>query len=120
MTSKEKSIMDLNEVNRKNAKHGEFFFAEVFVNGGFKRPSPVFIISNDFDKEDIIICSCTSQPAKTEYDILVNLKKPTCVRTNKIYTIHREQLQFKISQIVSQEEYKLIIEKLKKSLNLND
>lgn len=101
-----------------NAKHGEFFFAKVLINNGQVRPSPVFVVSNDKDKEDVIICSCTTKPAKTKFDIKVQLKEETHVRTNKLYTIRRNQLLFKIPQTASPDEYKDILDKLKEAIKV--
>lgn len=114
----------MNKVNnrvlqqRKSARHGDFFFAKVYVVTGDYRNSPVFIVSNDNDDEDVIVCICTKQPAKTDFDIEVQLKVKSYVRTNKIYTIKREQLAFKIPQTVSPKEYKKIIGKISEALNI--
>lgn len=105
--------------DRKQASHGEFFFAKFLLSNNQERKSPIFVLSSkDNDNEDVIICKCTGQPAKTQYDIPVQLKKATCVRTNKIYTISRNQLLFKIPQTAAPKEYNKIIEKLKQALNL--
>jgi hypothetical protein len=116
MENKLKQIQE----DRKNAKHGDFFFAKYIVNSqkAEERESPVFVISNDQDTEDVIICSCTKHPARSGFDVSVNLKLPTCVRTNKIYTIYREQLLFKISQTAQEKEYQEIIKKLKLAMKL--
>ncbi len=107
------------DLDRKNAKHGEFFFAKFLLYNGNLRESPVFVVSAESnDKEDVIICKCTGKPAKSEYDIKVNLKKETHVRTNKIYTVNRNQLLFKINQIAQPDEYIRIIEKLKQTLGI--
>ena len=105
--------------DRNKASHGEFFFAKFLLSNNQERKSPIFVLSSkDNDNEDVIICKCTGQPAKTQYDIPVQLKKATCVRTNKIYTINRNQLLFKIPQTATSKEYNKIIEKLKQALNL--
>lgn len=116
-----KSKLKIIEEDRKNAKHGDFFFAKYAVSNSKKpvRESPVFIISNDNDIEDVIVCNCTKQPPRSDFDVLVNLKLPTHVRTNKIYSIYRNQLLFKIPQKANPEEYKYIIEKLKKAIKLD-
>lgn len=106
------------EKQRREAKQGDFFFAEFYINNGDKRKSPVFIASNDYDDEDVIICSCTSQPLKTEYDKRVYLKYPTYVRTNKIYTIRRGQLLFKIPQTITPAELNEIKDSIKLIFNL--
>ena len=106
--------------DNSETEHGSFFFAKFLVNDGSTRKSPVFIISNDNDDEDIIICSCTKQPAKTDFDVKVKLKYETYVRTNKIYTIHRSQLLFKIPQRPQPQEYNEIVGKLKLALKLTE
>lgn len=108
---------ELNEM-RKNAKQGDFFFANFLSVTGNIRKSPVFVVGNDNDNEDIIICSCTGQPPKTEFDKKVNLKKETYVRTNKIYTVRRDQLLFKIPQQTTPKEFKEIMDSLRKIFNL--
>lgn len=102
----------------RNAKHGEFFFAHFTTANHEHREGPVFVISSDDDKEDVVVCSCTKQPARTEFDVLVNLKLPTNVRTNKIYTIQRTQLAFKIPQTATTPEYQQIMEKIKKAISI--
>ena len=102
---------------RKTAKQGEFFFANYLTVTGDLRKAPVFVVGSDNDDEDIIICSCTSKPSRTPYDIKVNLKKETYVRTNKIYTISRESLLFKIPQEISHVKLKEIMTSVKSVLN---
>lgn len=103
---------------RKDAKHGDFFFAKSYIVTGDVRNSPVFIIGNDNDKEDVIICVCTKQPPKTEFDVEVQLRYKSYIRTNKIYTIKRGQLAFKIPQEISSFSYNKVIEKISKALNI--
>jgi hypothetical protein len=114
-------VINKEQEDKDNAKHGEFFFARYTISNSKKneRESPVFVISNDSDKEDVIVCSCTKEPARSDFDVLVQLKLPTQVRTNKIYTIYREQLLFRISQQANPDEYKKIIEKLKLAQGLD-
>jgi len=104
--------------DRQEAKQGDFFFANFLVNNGEVRKSPVFIVGNDHDQEDIIICSCTTQPARSDFDIAVQLKYETYVRTNKIYTIRRDDLAFKISQQPTPEEMNKIMMSVKTVFNL--
>jgi mRNA-degrading endonuclease toxin of MazEF toxin-antitoxin module len=107
------------KLDKENAKHGEFFFAKFILSNGEIRKSPIFVLSNKIDKnEDVIICKCTGQTSKSQFDVEVQLKEKTYVRTNKIYTIYREQLLFKIPQKASAEEYQKIIQKLKLALKL--
>jgi hypothetical protein len=108
------------EIERQQAKHGEFFFAEFDLLNGEKRKSPVFVIGNEkYKDDDLLICSCTSQPPRSIFDIRIQLKKETYVRTNKIYLIQRNQLLFKIPQIATPDEYSEIIAKLKLAMKLN-
>ncbi|WP_018250373.1 type II toxin-antitoxin system PemK/MazF family toxin [Orenia marismortui] len=114
-----KSKIEIIKELRKNAKHGEFFLAKFTLPNGRKRKAPVLIISAEHnDKEDVVVCSCTGQPAKTSFDILVKLRRDTHVRTNKIYTMSRNQLLFKIPQTLNKEQYNKIIEKIKLALKL--
>lgn len=48
----------------------------------------------------------------------VTLKKTTYVRTNKIYTIPRDQLEFRILQKAEPNELNQIMQGLKKTLGL--
>ncbi|MNI78800.1 hypothetical protein D3C76_361020 [compost metagenome] len=109
-------IAQLNAI-RKNAKHGEFFFAKYSAIGQSNREAPVFIVGDE-DEEDVVICSCTKTPPRNSYDVQVQLKMSTSVRTNKLYTINREQLLFKIPQVPSPEEYKDIMQQLSKFLHM--
>lgn len=105
--------------DNQKAKHGEFFFAKFQLSDASPpRKSPIFVISNDNDKLDVIACKCTTQPPKSEFDVKVLLRYETYVRTNKIYTIGRDQLLFKIPHNFIDGEYESIIEKLKKALNI--
>lgn len=110
------------QIQRKKAKHGDFFFAEFTISNNDKRKSPVFIVSNSIDNkdDDVVICSCTKQPAKSQFDVEVQLKYKTCVRTNKLYTIHRDSLLFKISQTLQSSELKNINDGLRLALDLNE
>ena len=110
-------MVDLSDM-RYNAQHGDFFFAKFGIRD-YIRKSPVFILSNQCDKnDDVVICLCTSQPAKSEFDAKVQLRKETYVRTNKIHTISRSQLLFRIDHQFGPGEYEAIINKLKKALDL--
>ncbi|MDR6725044.1 hypothetical protein J2W91_003530 [Paenibacillus amylolyticus] len=117
MNSKNSSTRAKLDQDRRQAKHADFFFADFIVSSQMTRKSPVFIIG-DSDEQDVVVCKCTSHPARNEYDIKVELKKTTSVRTNKIYTISRDQLLFKIPQTANQEEYKKIMEMLAKALHM--
>ena len=86
---------------QKNANQGNFFFAKFLDPSiGQSSPHPVFVVGKNGDSndgEDVIVCKCTSQPKRSDYDIPVLLKKETVVRTNKLYTIRRDLLRFKIT-----------------------
>jgi hypothetical protein len=110
--------IDLNE-QRKNAKHGDFFFAKFMLSDGTDRKSPVFVLSSEIEvDDDIIICKCTSQPPKSVFDVPVKLKYDTCIRTNKIYLVARKQLLFKIQDTLNTEQYQNVIDKIKLALKL--
>ena len=100
-----------------SASHGDFYWTEFIESNQDIRKSPVFIIGSR-DHEDIIVCSCTRHPARTEYDILIQLKQPTCVRTNKIYIVRRAQLINKINVNLQTHEYVEVMDKFKKALHL--
>jgi hypothetical protein len=93
------------------------YWADFIESNQDVRQSSVFIIGSR-DLKDIIVCSCTKHPARTEYDIPNQLKKTTCERTDKIYTVRRSQLTNKINVNLQPQEYSDIIDKLKKALHL--
>lgn len=89
------------EQDRRNADQGQFFFAEYVHSDGVVRKHPVFVLGknrNSNDADDVLVCQCTKaeHPIRSEYDIPVQLKISTLVRTNKIYTLGRDQLQFRL------------------------
>jgi hypothetical protein len=105
-------------INARNAaKHGEFFFASWVTSDGFNRKSPCLVVSDHQDPHDeIIILKITTDPGRTEFDIPVSgLKEPSVIRTNKIYTIQRNQLLFPISKKMTLEEYNDVTTKLAKA-----
>lgn len=86
---------------RRNADQGEFFFATFTESSGGTTKRPIFVVgkANDSnDTDDVIVCACTTKPARSGYDLPVSgLEDPnTLVRTNKIYTVARSCLRFKI------------------------
>lgn len=96
--------------DKVEVKQGDFFFASFVTNDGKLRERPIFVAGNKGnDNEDIIICSCTTSPARNVFDKKVQLRKETYVRTNKIYTIRKADLLFKIPQQASPLELKEII-----------
>lgn len=114
-TKKEKLARD-----RKDADQGEFFFAKVLASDGTSFPRPVFIIGkkeDSNDSKDVIVCSCTKQPSRSSYDKLVQLREPTFVRTNKIYTINKDHLEFKINNRVDEEKLKEIIKSASEAIS---
>lgn len=119
VSKKDQCRQKLND-DRKNARHGEFFFAEFLISSGETRKSPVFVLSSENnDNEDIVICSCTSSPARTEFDVYYKLKYDTYIRTNKIYTVHRDMLHFKIGEVdCTTDKYREIIQHVKFALDL--
>ncbi|MEN1968701.1 hypothetical protein WMZ97_11585 [Lentibacillus sp. N15] len=72
---------------RNNAYHGEFFFAQFALPSGKLTQRPVFIISNDNDYEDVIICLCTKHLPRegTEFDYPIEIrgKKGSCALLKK-------------------------------------
>ena len=67
---------------QKNANQGNFFFAKFLDPSiGQSSPHPVFVVGKNGDSndgEDVIVCKCTSQPKRSDYDIpvLLNIIKP--------------------------------------------
>lgn len=93
------------EGERASARRGDVFFAKVTLSDGSTLGRPVFIVGGKGnDAGDVIVCSCTTQPARSDFDIPVNLQRPTLVRSNKIYTVNRSSLLFKIPQQVPDPE----------------
>ncbi|WP_366921546.1 type II toxin-antitoxin system PemK/MazF family toxin [Metallumcola ferriviriculae] len=90
--------------DRDEAKQGEFFFA-AFHSEHILRTSPVLVVGNSeaHDDRDIIVCKCSTKPARTKFDKPVQLKEESIIRTNKLYTIGRDQLEFKIPQGIEEE-----------------
>jgi len=106
--------------DRQKAQHGEFFFTKfILPDTGTVRKSPVFVLSNpaDLNDDDVIVCKCTCQGPKSSYDVKVQLKHPTYIRTNKIFTISRNNLIFKIRDYsLPEEQYNEIIKLIKEAL----
>lgn len=98
-----------------NADQGDFFFAKVRLSDGNIYERPIFIVgkNNDSnDTEDILVCSCTKNTGRNgTYEIPVSLKRPTSVRTNKIYTMGRNQL---LNKLTHNESPQKIIDIVKK------
>ncbi|MES9736946.1 type II toxin-antitoxin system PemK/MazF family toxin [Peribacillus frigoritolerans] len=107
--------------DRLNADQGDFFFVRARLSDGQVYPRPVFVIgrlSDSNDDDDVIVCSCTKGSVRTDYDIPVQLKMPTSVRTNKIYTIRKDQMQFKIEHNVPAETIEEIIFNASRAIEL--
>lgn len=102
---------------RNAAKHGEFFFAEWSTSDGYRRQSPCLVVSDHPDPHnEIIILKITTDPGRTEFDIPVSgLREASVIRTNKIYTIQRNQLLFPITKTMTPEEYVDVTDKLKQA-----
>ncbi len=105
------------EAWRKAAKHGDFFFADYYCATHDIRFAPVFVIGGD--NLDVIVCGCTSQPSKSPFDVGVQLMKWSYVRTNKIYTIPRTDLEFPIHQKATDEQYRAIMDALRCALRIS-
>jgi hypothetical protein len=102
---------------RQSAKNGDFFFASWLTSDGTKRESPCLVVSDHQDPHDeIIVLKVTSKPGRTEFDIPVaGLRKASVVRTNKIYTIQRNQLLFPLPAAMTPDEYRDVTAKLAKA-----
>ena len=89
----------------------------------FKR-RPAFILSNPFGN-DIILCQITSKDIKDQYSISINdtdfitgsLKVPSNVRPNKIFTVDKNIILYKIG-ILKPEKIKEITEGVINLLNI--
>ncbi|GIM45022.1 hypothetical protein DNHGIG_05710 [Collibacillus ludicampi] len=109
------------EQDRRNADQGDFFFAQVVDSSNRLIPHPVFVVGkhNDSnDSDDVIVCLCTTHPARSAYDKPVQLKYQTYVRTNKIFVIGRNQLEFKIKHNLSNTQIQELIDSAVKAINL--
>jgi hypothetical protein len=78
---KPEQIAKLLEEARKQAKHGDFFFAKWTTSDGYVRVSPCLVISDHEDPHDeILILKCTTDPGRTEFDIPI-----TCLEKNRLF-----------------------------------
>ena len=88
-------------MSRQTADQGDFYFTLVKNSSGKLIPHPVFILGRNGesnDTSDVIACMRTSKKKRTDYDIETILEGlPGWVRTNKIMTIERKILEFKMS-----------------------
>lgn len=106
---------------RESASHGEFFFANFNLPSGTITQRPVLVVSNDNDDEDVIICACSKhEPRKgSDFEYPINIRgKKGSLRTNKIYTVQREQLLNPIEYTLSPDDYSNIIIKIKEAINV--
>lgn len=102
---------------RAMAGRGDVFFARVALSNGSTIERPVFIVGGKGnDVGDVIVCSCTTTPARSDFDIPITLQRPTYVRSNKIYTINRASLLFKIPQQVPSPDQIQVFEKVVEAL----
>ncbi|KSU83427.1 PemK-like, MazF-like toxin of type II toxin-antitoxin system [Fictibacillus enclensis] len=105
-------------LDRRNADQGDFFFGKIMLQGNLCS-RPVFVVGkhgDSNDTKDVIICIGTTQPQKSDYDIPVQLREKTYIRTNKIYTIGRHQLEFKIKHSVNPVDIHTICENVEKAI----
>ena len=100
------------------AKQGDFFLAEFTMSTGVIRSAPVLVVGMDNDPLDLVVCSCTSSPARGLFDVEVQLKMPTFVRVNKIYTIGRDQLHLEIRQKATPQQFTQIMQALRTLLGI--
>lgn len=104
---------------RQNAGQGDFFFTKIVLSDGNEYARPVFVLGRaGNDSEDLIICSCTAQPKRTDFDIEVQLKKKTYIRTNKIYTVQRDSLLFKIDYEMAEAELAGVVQKATEAISV--
>ncbi len=88
---------------------------------GVSTARPVFVISDDNDTNDVIICVCTKHPPRdnSDLDYPVNIRgKEGSLRTHKVYTVEREQLLNPIGFTLDPNDYTEIINKIKKAIRL--
>lgn len=88
--------------SRRN-EFGKLYFARFSLANNIIREPPILVIDSDNDPEDVIVCICTKHPKRTEFDIPIHLKIPSCIRTNKIHTIGRSQLMFPLEYQITEE-----------------
>lgn len=93
------------EEQKQKASHGDLFWARYYNSSKEIRESPVLVISNDNDSEDVIIIQGTTNFDRPDYDVILEIdytdrNKNKVVakgafRTNKIFTIKRTDLDNK-------------------------
>lgn len=106
--------------DRASADQGDFFFVNARLSDGNEYKRPVFVVGkhqDSNDAEDVIVCSCTKQPSRSDYDKPVKLKYDTVVRTNKFYTIRRDQMLFKIKHNLTPAEIDDILDSCRASIS---
>jgi len=95
-----------------------------YTNLKSQKKRPVMIISNGYYNEssqDVIAIAITSNIRGIEYEVVIenedmtegNLKRISCIRTDKIYTLSRELIIKKFGKINDD-----IIDDVKKSINI--
>ena len=95
-----------------------------FTNLESKKKRPVMILSNGhYNKvsEDIIAVAITSNIRGLEYEVVIenqdmiegNLKRISCIRTDKIYTLSKDLIVTKFGKVNDS-----IITDVKKSINI--
>lgn len=84
----------------RSADQGDFFYAKSRAHNGKISRRPVFIVGkNGYSNDaDVIVCNCTSNTDRDSiYDVPIEgMIKETVVRTNKLHTISRNSLLFRI------------------------
>ncbi|RUM58740.1 MAG: type II toxin-antitoxin system PemK/MazF family toxin [Persephonella sp.] len=80
---------------------------------------PALVITN-LEGEDLILCQITSKYKKDKYSINLNqsdfiegnLKIDSFIRPNKIFTVHKDLILYKVGHIKEEKMYK-VLEKIK-------
>ena len=114
------SIMNNFNAVQKQADQGDFYWANfIDPRDGNAKKRPVFIVGKNHhsnDHSDVIICVCTTHPGRTSWDIPVPLKKQTTVRTNKLFTISRAQLDVPVIHSLTPTVISSIFESVEKAV----
>ncbi|NGP43858.1 type II toxin-antitoxin system PemK/MazF family toxin [Bacillaceae bacterium SIJ1] len=119
MSRKEK--MEKLAEDRRNADQGDFFFVGIYLSNGKPTKRPVFVVGKRLDSndsKDVIVCMCTTKPKRSKYDIEVTFREKSVVRTNKIYTVSKELLLFKLPQRLEKHEVRKIVSSANKAIKL--
>lgn len=124
------STPELNQ-EKNEARHGDIFWAKYYNSSNVIRESPVLIVSNDGDKEDVIVLKGTRNVERPDYDVQLDISfvnarnktkyKTMAFRTNKITTIQRSDLSNKCSFDwgLNPDKHEEVIKKLSSSLGIS-